>query len=197
MPAIYAFHRFGEQALATLLRRAGIPDDRQRLQSALAQIHQVLLHGIQPEGVEHLEFLEFAVRAIGGDEIALAAPGKEGGHASVVEAGVLEVAEHGIRAGMGHGVMVLGLAPGAVLLAVAAGTTVTADKPGGHRRCRSCWRRYLGCGRRSRRRPRGLLADQQADHRSQQQHDGKRKPAPASAGGISGYRHVQIQLLSG
>src|SRR5690606_15898056 len=82
----------------------------------------------------------------------LAAPGKEGGHASVVEAGVLEVAEHGIRAGMGHGVMVLGLAPGAVLLAVAACTTVTADKPGGHRRCRSCRRRYLGCGRSSRRR---------------------------------------------
>ena len=75
-----------------------------------------------------------------------AAPGKEGGHASVVEAGVLEVAEHGIRVGMGHGVRVLGLAPGAVLLAVAAGTTVTADKPGGHRRCRSCRRRYLGCG---------------------------------------------------
>ena len=83
-----------EPALPALVGRPAVPGDRQRLQAAIGKLDQVLLQRIEAEGVLHLEDGELAVGTVGLDE-ELAVLAKEArAHARVVEAGVVEVAEH-------------------------------------------------------------------------------------------------------
>ena len=126
-------------ALAALVLGPRIPGERERLHAAVGKFDEVLLQGIEAEGVFHLERGELAVRPVGLDE-ELAVLAKEARrHAVIVEARVVEVAEHGGVGRVRHGVAVLGRAPERRLAAMAAGAGLAADE--GRRR-----RRDFGAG---------------------------------------------------
>ena len=84
-------------ALAALVLGPRIPGERERLHAAVGKFDEVLLQRIEAEGVFHFERGELAVRPVGLDE-ELAVLAKEARrHAVIVEARVIEVAEHGCR----------------------------------------------------------------------------------------------------
>ncbi len=96
-----------EPALAALLLRAAVPSDGQRLHAAVRKLDEILLQGLEPERVLHLERTELAVRAVGLDEELAVLFEEAGLGAVIVEARVVEIAEHGVGARVGHGVGVL------------------------------------------------------------------------------------------
>src|SRR5262245_26476337 len=67
-----------EPALAALVLRAAVPGERQRLQAAVGKLDEILLQGIDTEGVFHVEGGERAVRTIGLDQ-KFSVPAEEAG----------------------------------------------------------------------------------------------------------------------
>ena len=83
---------------------------------------------IDAKGVFHLESSQLAVRPVGVDE-EFAAPAKEAGmDAVVIEARIVEIAEHGFLGGVIHGVFVLGFAPKFRFGLMATGANFAADE---------------------------------------------------------------------
>ncbi|MOA13752.1 hypothetical protein D3C78_1338150 [compost metagenome] len=89
-----------------------IPGGAERLQAAAFQLDQVLLQGLQPEGVGHLEVGRLAVRPrqVHPERVALAL--EMGGFHVVVQWRGVEVGQHRLRAGGLHGPLVMGALPG-------------------------------------------------------------------------------------
>ena len=122
-----------EPALAALVLRPAVPGDRQRLQAAIGKLDQVLLQRIEAEGVLDLERGELAVGAVGLDEELAVLAEEARAHAVIVEARVVEIAEHRFLGRVVHRVLVLRGAPQLRLRPVAAGAGLAADECGG------CW----------------------------------------------------------
>src|SRR5262245_55241171 len=87
-------------ALAATVLRPAVPGNRKRLYAAVREFNQILLEGIDAEGVFHLEGCELAVRAIGLDEEFVVLLKEARSYAVIVETCVLEIAEHGGGTGM-------------------------------------------------------------------------------------------------
>ncbi len=117
-----------EPALSALLLRTAVPGERQRLQATVGKLHEILLQRIEAEGVLHLEGGELAVRAVGLDEELAVLAEKARTHAVIIEAGVVEVAKHGLVGRVIHRVLVLRAVPQLRFGLVTAGTGLAADK---------------------------------------------------------------------
>lgn len=151
-----------EPAAAALAGGPAVPGERQRLQAAVGECHQVLLQREDAEGVADLEVGDLAVGAGGAHHEAAALAQETGGRAALFEARIVEVAEHGGVGGVLHRPGMLRASPGAGFGGMAAGTGLGADEAGRGRR-------------RKRRRPRGTggakVPGQQA-----QQSEGRGQP---------------------
>ena len=115
-------------ALAAFVLRPGIPGNRQGLQSSVRKFDQVLLQRLDAEHIADLEIGQFAVRAVGGDVVSIIAPEECRPHPVILEAGVVEISEHGFVSGMLHGLGVLGSTPILGLGGMAAGTGFRTDE---------------------------------------------------------------------
>ena len=98
-----------EPALAAVFFVAGVVGQRQALQPAAGEMHQILLQGEMAEGVGHFVAHRFALRALRGHEVAAAFCFEGRGDAQVGKRGVVEVALDGLRRWQGHGLVVVGL----------------------------------------------------------------------------------------
>ena len=124
-----------EPALAALVLRPAVPGERQRLQAAVGELDQILLQRIDPERVFDFERGELAVGAVGLDQEFSVLAEEAGMHAVIIEARIVEIAEHRLVGGMLHGKLVLRAAPKLRFGAVAAGAGLAADE-GGRRSAR-------------------------------------------------------------
>ena len=108
-----------EPALAAFALGARVPGKRQRLDAPVGKLDEILLQGIKPEGVFHLEGAKLAVGAVGLDHELVAVAEEARVHAEIIEARIVEVAEHALLGGMRHGVRVLRAVPLRCFAAVA------------------------------------------------------------------------------
>ncbi len=115
-------------ALAALRFRPCVPGERERLHAAVGKLDEVLLQGIEAEGVFHLEGGEVAVRPVGLDEKLAVLAEEPRVHAVIVEARIVEIAEHRGVGRVGHGVGVLRRVPERGLAAMASGAGLAADE---------------------------------------------------------------------
>src|SRR5262249_48310293 len=139
-----------EPALAALVFRPAVPGDRKRLYAAVREFDQVLLEGIDAEGVFDLERRKLAVGPVGLNEELFVFLEETGLDAVMVEPGVIEIAEHGSVRGVLHGMLVLGLLPKRCFGLVAIGASFTADKGGGRggaAAIESSWQYELALGK--------------------------------------------------
>ena len=83
-----------EPALAALVLRPAVPGDRQRLQPAVGKLDQILLQRIDAERVLDLKRGELAVGPIGLDEELSILAEEARSHAVMIEARIVEIAEH-------------------------------------------------------------------------------------------------------
>ena len=118
-------------ALAALVLRPAVPGDRKRLYPAVRKFDQILLEGIDAEGVFHLEGRKLAVGAVGFDKELIVLPEEAGMDAVIVETGIIEIAEHGGGGRVLHRMLVLGFLPQRGFGLVASGAGFAADKGGG------------------------------------------------------------------
>ncbi|MDT4836007.1 hypothetical protein FQZ97_696890 [compost metagenome] len=98
-----------------------VPGQAQGLQAAAGDFDQVLLQGRDAEGVGHPEIRGLAVRTGGVDPEAAILAEEARGFLVVLEAGVVEVAEHAGLARLLHGQLVVAALPVPGLLDMAAG----------------------------------------------------------------------------
>src|SRR6202048_4500512 len=119
-------------ALAAFFLRAAVPRDRQGLPAAVREVDQILLQRIDAEGVFHLEGGELSVRAVGLDKKFAALAEEPGAYVVIIEARVVEIAEHRRIVRVLHRVLVLGRTPQLRLLVVAARARLASDE------CRAC-----------------------------------------------------------
>ena len=117
-----------EPALAALVLRPAVPGERERLQTSVGKLDQILLQRIDAEGVLDLEDGELAVGPIGLDQELSVLAEEARVHAEIVEARIIEVAEHGLVGGVIHRQLVLRGEPQLGLGLVAAGAGVAADE---------------------------------------------------------------------
>src|SRR5262249_53092589 len=117
-------------ALTAALLRPTVPGERQRLQPTVGELDQVLLQGIHTEDVLHLKGGELAVGAVGFDQKFPVLAEETGTHAVMVEARVVEIAEHGLVGRVLHGALMLRCAPELRLRLVAADAALATDKSG-------------------------------------------------------------------
>ena len=116
-----------EPALAAVSLRPRIPGQRQRLHAPVGKLDEILLQWIEAESVFHLESRQLAVGTVGLDEELTVLLEETRVHAVIVEARIVEVAEHGLVAGVRHGIRVLRAVPERGLVAMAGGASVAAD----------------------------------------------------------------------
>ena len=98
-------------ALAALVLRPAIPGDRQRLQPAVGKFDQILLQRIEAERVFDLEGRKLAVGPVGLDQEFSVLAKEARSHAVIVEARIVEIAEHRFVGRMVHRMLVLRRAP--------------------------------------------------------------------------------------
>src|SRR5690606_18804237 len=79
-------------------------------------------------GVQHLIFGEFTLRPVGANEITSIPLPETRADAGILKTGIVEVRQHRFSACVIHGMSMLGVLPGLVLLGMAAGTTGAAGK---------------------------------------------------------------------
>ena len=117
-----------EPALAALVLRAAVPGERERLQAAVGKLDEILLQRIDAEGVLDLEGGELAVGPVGLDQEFSVLAEEARVDAEIVEARIVEVAEHRAVGGVIHRELVLRGEPQLGLRLVAAGAGVAADE---------------------------------------------------------------------
>jgi hypothetical protein len=103
---------------SALILVPSIPRDRKRLYSPIGEFNQILLEGVNTEGVSHFEVRENPIRAIGSNhELAIAA--KEGRRrAKMRNGGIVKIAKYRDFAYFLHGEGVLRPLPCGELLLV-------------------------------------------------------------------------------
>ncbi|MNO62954.1 hypothetical protein D3C76_536390 [compost metagenome] len=116
-----------EPALPALRLRPAVPGDGQRLQAPAGQVDEVLLQRVVAEGVANLEVRRLAVLTLEGDEKPLPLAEKPRGNAGLVEAGIVEIAQHIGRRRIAHGPAVVGILPLQCLRGVATDTGLRCD----------------------------------------------------------------------
>ncbi|WP_312014522.1 hypothetical protein [Bradyrhizobium sp. AUGA SZCCT0283] len=89
-----------------------------------------MLHRIDAEGVFHLERSKRSGRSVRFDEEFVAGPEEARARALIIEDGIIEIATHGLRAGMSHRALVLRRAPQPRFGGMAVGAFLAADKAG-------------------------------------------------------------------
>src|SRR5262245_45384313 len=117
-----------EPALAALVLRPAVPGDRQRLQAAIGKLDEILLQRIDAERVFDLEGGKLAVGAVGLHEEFPVLAEEARTDAVIVEARIVEVAEHRRLGGMLHREPMLRSAPQLRLRLVAAGASPAAGE---------------------------------------------------------------------
>ena len=117
-----------EPALAAFVLWPAVPCNRQRLQPTVGELDEILLQRIDTERVLHLEGGELAVGAIGLDQGFSVFAEEARTHPKIIEARILEVAEHRLVGGVIHRVLVLRAAPELCLRPMATGTGLAADE---------------------------------------------------------------------
>ena len=134
-------------ALSALFLRPAVPGDRQCLQSAIREFDQVLLQRIDPEGVFHREGGQLSVRAVGLDQELAGLPEKPRAYAVIIEARVVEIAEHRLVVRVLHRLLVLGRTPKLRLRLMTARAGLAADVCRDRRgiRMRLAEERHDGC----------------------------------------------------
>jgi hypothetical protein len=138
-----------EPALATLVLRPCVPGEGQRLDAASVEFDQVLLQGIDAEGMGHLEVGKLAVGAVRAHhELAVAAE-ELARDAVLAETHAGEVAEHRLLVRRLHRHGVLRSLPALVFVRVAIAAGGGAHILGRSRGCGG--KRRLGVARRRRR----------------------------------------------
>jgi len=118
-----------EPALAAFILRPRVPGDRQRLDTAIRELDQVLLQRVDAEGVLDLEGRELSVRPVGLDLELIAFAEEPRTHAVVVEDRIGEIAEYRLVGRLIHGVLVLRGAPEPRLRLVALRADFAANEP--------------------------------------------------------------------
>ena len=117
-----------EPPLPALGARPRVPGQPERLEPAAGQRHEVLLQGVDAEGVGDLELGGLAVGAVGPNEELAVAAEERRRDAPVRDARLVEVAEDRLVRGGLHRAGVIGAAVGLRLLGVAAGALRAADE---------------------------------------------------------------------
>ena len=156
-----------EPALTALRPGPRVPCQAEGLEPTPGERDEVLLEGIDAEGVGDLELAELAVRPVGADEELPVAAEERRGDTPVADPSLVEVAEDRL---IGRGLDRAGVVRGAVglgLLGVAAGALRAADEAG--------WR---GGGLRGRGRRLGALAADREGHAGQRQPEDCEADAP-------------------
>ena len=115
-------------ALAAFVLRPAVPGKRQRLNTAVGEFDEVLLQRIDAKGVFHLEHGKLAVGAVGLDQEFSVLAEEARMHAVIIEAGIVEIAEHGLVGGVLHRGLVLRGIPQLCFRLVAAGAGLAADE---------------------------------------------------------------------
>ncbi|MND90027.1 hypothetical protein D3C80_821030 [compost metagenome] len=101
-----------EPALPALALGSAVPGDGQSLQAASGQGNQVLLQRIVAEGVENLKVCRLAILTFGIDEEATLPAEETRRYPGLIEASILEVAEHVGLGSITHGPAVIRVLPG-------------------------------------------------------------------------------------
>src|SRR5262249_40922742 len=107
--------------LAALLFRARVPGNRQCLHPTIGEFNEILLQRIDAECVLDLEGGELAIRSVGFDEILSVFAEETGKHAVIVEARIVEIAEHKSFCRVLHRTLMLRAVPQRRLRAMTAG----------------------------------------------------------------------------
>src|SRR6266853_916298 len=117
-----------EPALAAGFLRPAVPGKRQRLQSPIGEFDEILLQGIEAERVLDLEHAELAVGPVGLNQEFSVFAKEARVHAVIVEACLVEIAQHRLLGHVLHGPLVLRAAPPVRLGPMAAGASLAADE---------------------------------------------------------------------
>jgi len=91
------------------------------------KLDEVLLEGVDAEGVLDRVVLQLTVRAVGPDHEPSAVAVEAGFHAEVREPDIVEVAQHRLSARLLHGQVVMRASPTGALLGVARNADTTPD----------------------------------------------------------------------
>ena len=173
-----------EPPLAPLGARPRVPGQAERLEPAARERHEVLLEGVDAEGVGDLELAGLAVRAVGANEELAVAAEERRRDAPVGDARLVEVAEDRLVGGGLHRAGVIGAAVRLRLLRVAADALRAADEGRGRG-----GRGLRGLGRLV-----GSLAPDREDHADERQSQDRETDEPPArmrapiAPGASGVR---------
>ena len=117
-----------EPPLAPLGPRPRVPGQPERLEPAPGERHEVLLQGVDAEGVGDLELGGLAVGAVGPNEVLAVAAEERRRAAPVGDARLIEVAEDRLVRGGLHRAVVIGATVRLRLLGVAAGALRAPDE---------------------------------------------------------------------
>ncbi len=117
----------GEPALAALVGRAAVPGGAERLQATAWQTQQILLQGVNAEGIAHRIVTLLAVRPRRANHELVAATGERRAVTLRQRRGA-EIAQHTVGAGGLHGQLMMGAEPIPVGLGMAAGTGGRANE---------------------------------------------------------------------
>src|SRR5262249_17490141 len=124
-----------------------------RLYAAVREFDQILLEGIDAEGVFDLESRKLAVGAVSLDEELVVFPEKAGMDAEMVEPFICEIAEARSVRGVLHGVLVRGFLPQRCFGLMAPSASFAADQGGGRggaAAIKSSWKYELAIGEKHR-----------------------------------------------
>jgi hypothetical protein len=152
-----------EPALTAALLGSRVPGDTQGLQAPVRKLDQILLQRRDAEGVLDRKFGEPPIGSVCAHEELAVTAEERGGHAHVGESGVVEVAQHGALAGLGHRGGVLRALPGVELPRMTLPALGAADVVGTD---------HLGELLRTVRRAPGVVPNQVPAERSERQHGG-------------------------
>src|SRR4051794_17948015 len=122
-------------ALTTLLLWPSVPCKRERLHATIWKLNQILLQRIHAKGVLDFKGCELPIRVVGFNEELSISFEKPRVHIIVIEARVIKIAQHRLRRGMLHGVLVLRGLPEICFRPMASRADLASDE--GRRRERS------------------------------------------------------------
>ena len=130
-------------ALAALVLRPAVPSERQRLNAPVGELDEILLQRIDAEGVLRLKDGKLAVGAVSLDQEFPSLAKEAGTHTIMLEAGIVEIAKHGLVGGMLHrGLMLRGIPQlGLRLMAACAGLAADEGCSGNGGSFGTGWRR--------------------------------------------------------
>ena len=115
-------------ALAAFVLWPRVPCDRQCLNTAVGKFDEILLQRIDTKRVFHLEHGKLAIWPVGLDQEFIAVAEEARMHSVIIEAGLVEIAKHGLVGGVLHRGLVLRGIPQFCFGLVAACAGIAADE---------------------------------------------------------------------